>query len=122
MFAPAATVLKKLETVQPAFGAARLDEGLRQVGKILATANPAYSTELCIISDLQRNGSDRLAETPLAREVAVRIVDLGERFLPNIAAGTAVRFEPGQSRDVTLVAFGGKREVYGFRGMVMGKL
>ena len=40
----------------------------------------------------------------------------------DIAAGTAVRFEPGQSREVTLVAFGGKREVYGFRGMVMGKL
>ncbi|MEE9376004.1 MAG: urease subunit beta [Rhizobiaceae bacterium] len=40
----------------------------------------------------------------------------------NIASGTAVRFEPGQSRDVTLVAFGGKREIYGFNGKVMGKL
>ena len=40
----------------------------------------------------------------------------------NIAAGTAVRFEPGQSRNVTLVAFAGNRKVYGFRGDVMGKL
>ena len=40
----------------------------------------------------------------------------------NIAAGTAVRFEPGQSRDVELVALAGKREVYGFSGRVMGKL
>src|SRR5438552_8906587 len=40
----------------------------------------------------------------------------------NIAAGTAVRFEPGQSREVTLVALAGKRTVYGFRGDVMGKL
>jgi len=40
----------------------------------------------------------------------------------DIPAGTAVRFEPGQERDVTLVPFGGRREVYGFRGMVMGKL
>lgn len=40
----------------------------------------------------------------------------------NIAAGTAVRFEPGQSRDVELVAQAGKREVYGFAGRVMGKL
>ncbi|HAE64396.1 MULTISPECIES: urease subunit beta [Acinetobacter] len=40
----------------------------------------------------------------------------------NIAAGTAVRFEPGQSRDVELVALAGKREVYGFAGRVMGKL
>lgn len=40
----------------------------------------------------------------------------------NIAAGTAVRFEPGQSRKVELVAFSGKREIYGFRGDIMGKL
>ena len=40
----------------------------------------------------------------------------------DIAAGTAVRFEPGQERDVTLVAFGGKRKVYGFQQKVMGKL
>jgi urease subunit beta len=40
----------------------------------------------------------------------------------NIAAGTAVRFEPGQTRAVTLVALAGTRTVYGFRGDVMGKL
>ncbi len=40
----------------------------------------------------------------------------------NIAAGTAVRFEPGQEREVELVALAGKREVYGFRGDVMGAL
>ncbi|CFX18924.1 Urease subunit gamma/beta [Candidatus Filomicrobium marinum] len=40
----------------------------------------------------------------------------------NIAAGTAVRFEPGQSREVSLVPFAGGREVYGFRQSVMGKL
>lgn len=40
----------------------------------------------------------------------------------NIAAGTAVRFEPGQEREVELVELAGKQEVYGFRGDVMGKL
>ncbi len=40
----------------------------------------------------------------------------------DIAAGTAVRFEPGQTREVRLVAFGGRREVYGFRQGVMGKV
>ncbi len=40
----------------------------------------------------------------------------------NIAAGTAVRFEPGQSRSIELAALAGKREVYGFAGRVMGKL
>ena len=40
----------------------------------------------------------------------------------NVAAGTAVRFEPGQRRTVELVAFGGDRIVYGFTGAVMGAL
>ncbi|EGL63053.1 urease subunit beta [Agrobacterium sp. ATCC 31749] len=40
----------------------------------------------------------------------------------DIPAGTAVRFEPGQKREVTLVPLSGKREVYGFRQQVMGRL
>jgi urease subunit beta len=40
----------------------------------------------------------------------------------DIPAGTAVRFEPGQTREVTLVALAGKRMVYGFRQEIMGKL
>ena len=43
-------------------------------------------------------------------------------FRLNIPAGTAIRFEPGQSRTVELVALAGSRTVYGFRGLVMGKL
>jgi len=40
----------------------------------------------------------------------------------DIAAGTAVRFEPGQERDVTLVPLGGAQAVYGFQQKVMGRL
>ncbi len=40
----------------------------------------------------------------------------------NIASGTAVRFEPGQSRTVELVDYGGDRKAYGFRGLVQGAL
>jgi urease subunit beta len=43
-------------------------------------------------------------------------------FRLNIAAGTAVRFEPGQTRTVELVALAGDRQVYGFHGKVMGAL
>lgn len=43
-------------------------------------------------------------------------------FRLNIPAGTAVRFEPGQSRTVELVAYAGDRRIYGFRGEVMGQL
>ena len=43
-------------------------------------------------------------------------------FRLNIAAGSAVRFEPGQEREVELVAYAGAREVYGFSGRIMGRL
>ena len=43
-------------------------------------------------------------------------------FRLNIAAGTAIRFEPGQRREVELVALGGARRVYGFHGRIMGPL
>lgn len=49
-----------------------------------------------------------------------RQVSYGMRL--NIAAGTAVRFEPGQERTVELVALAGERKVYGFNAKVMGKL
>ena len=44
----------------------------------------------------------------------------GQRL--DIAAGTAVRFEPGQAREVKLVPLGGRREVYGFQQKIMGRL
>ncbi|PMR72644.1 urease subunit beta [Billgrantia endophytica] len=43
-------------------------------------------------------------------------------FRLDVAAGTAIRFEPGQKREVTLIPFAGTREIYGFRGEVMGSL
>ena len=43
-------------------------------------------------------------------------------FRLHIPAGTAVRFEPGQMRSITLVALAGERVVYGFAGRIMGKL
>jgi urease subunit beta len=43
-------------------------------------------------------------------------------FRLNITSGTAIRFEPGQQREVELVALAGERIVYGFQGKIMGKL
>lgn len=48
--------------------------------------------------------------------------DQARGFRLNIPAGTAVRFEPGQTREVELVALAGTREVYGFQGKIMGAL
>lgn len=48
--------------------------------------------------------------------------EMTQGFRLNIPAGTAVRFEPGQTREVELVAYAGNRTVYGFQGKIMGKL
>ncbi len=48
--------------------------------------------------------------------------DASKGYRLDIAAGTAVRFEPGQTRTVKLVAYAGKREIYGFNQKVMGAL
>jgi len=48
--------------------------------------------------------------------------DAARGFRLDIPAGTAVRFEPGQSREVNLVAYAGARQVYGFNGAVNGAL
>ena len=48
--------------------------------------------------------------------------DASRGFRLDIPAGTAVRFEPGQSREVALVAYAGERHVYGFNAQVMGPL
>jgi urease subunit beta len=48
-----------------------------------------------------------------------RAVAQGKRL--DIAAGTAIRFEPGQSREVTLIPYRGARRVFGFRGLTMGE-
>ena len=48
--------------------------------------------------------------------------EVARGFRLDIPAGTAVRFEPGQTRRVTLVAYGGGRRVFGFNGAVMGPL
>lgn len=48
--------------------------------------------------------------------------ELTRGFRLDIAAGTAVRFEPGQERDVTLVRYAGEERVFGFQGKVMGNL
>jgi len=47
---------------------------------------------------------------------------LSKGFRLNIAAGTAVRFEPGQTREVELVSYAGDRKIYGFNAKIMGSL
>jgi urease subunit beta len=88
------------------------------------TLNPGRRTNTLVV----QNGGDRpiqvgshyhFAETNGA---LLFDRDAAQGMRLNIAAGTAVRFEPGQQRTVELVDYSGKREVYGFRALVNGAL
>ena len=90
--------------------------------------------------EIEANGSRQTA-TVLVRHTGDRPIQIGSHFhffevnrildfdrqaaygmRLNIPAGTAVRFEPGDEKEVSLVAFGGERVVYGHRGLVNGVL
>lgn len=87
----------------------------------LNETRPAISLRVANRGDrpIQVGSHYHFAETNEALQFD-RAVARGYRL--NIPAGTAVRFEPGQWRTVDLVAFGGARLVYGFRGEIMGSL
>jgi urease subunit beta len=91
-------------------GEIELNAGLAQT--VLVVANTGDRP-------IQVGSHYHFAETNAALDFD-RGVARGQRL--DIAAGTAIRFEPGQSREVVLVPFRGTREVYGFRGLVMGEL
>lgn len=93
-----------------------------QEGDIVLNADaPVMSLTVANTGDrpVQVGSHYHFAETNPALDFD-RIVARGQRL--DIAPGTAVRFEPGQKRDVNLVPLGGDRKVFGFNKAVMGKL
>ena len=97
-------------------------------GEILMNAPIEYNTGRKTVKLVVRNTGDRpiqvgshyhFFETNNALQFER---DATRGFRLNIPAGTAVRFEPGQTREVELVALAGSREVYGFQGKIMGAL
>lgn len=88
------------------------------------TANVGLATVTVVVSNtgdrpIQVGSHFHFYEVNTALEFT-RSEALGFRL--NIPAGTAVRFEPGDTREVVLVAFAGKREMYGLNNLVNGKL
>src|SRR3569833_1875048 len=96
--------------VIPAYGDIELNAGLPRT--TLTVANTGDRP-------IQVGSHYHFAETNPALSFD-RTAARGQRL--DIAAGTAVRFEPGQTREVTLVPYSGSRMVWGFRGQVMGAL
>ena len=87
----------------------------------LNAGRPAFTLTVANTGDrpIQVGSHYHFAETNGALQFD-RTAARGHRL--DIPAGTAVRFEPGQTREVSLVPFAGKRTIYGFRQDVMGKL
>ena len=88
------------------------------------TLNPGRRTHSVLVRNtaqrpIQVGSHYHFAETNAALDFD-RVAARGMRL--NIASGTAVRFEPGQQRTVELVAISGERQIFGFRGQVMGGL
>jgi urease subunit beta len=88
------------------------------------TLNPGRAATTMVVENsgdrpIQVGSHYHFAETNAALRFD-RAVARGKRL--NIPSGTAVRFEPGQQRTVELIDFGGAREVWGFRGLVQGRL
>jgi urease subunit beta len=86
--------------------------------------NPGRRTHTLVVKNagdrpIQVGSHYHFAETNGALDFD-RVAARGMRL--NIAAGTAVRFEPGQQRTVELVDYAGERVVYGFRGLIQGRL
>ena len=96
--------------ILPADGSITLNEGLEAV--TLTVANTGDRP-------VQVGSHYHFAETNPALDFD-RAIARGMRL--DIAAGTAVRFEPGQRREVTLVPLSGNRNVYGFNQQIMGEL
>ena len=88
---------------------------------LLNQERPAISLNVANTGDrpIQVGSHYHFAETNPALAFD-RHAALGYRL--DVPAGTAVRFEPGQSREVSLIAYGGARLVYGFNQLVMGEL
>jgi urease subunit beta len=96
--------------ILPASGDIVLNDGAEQITLIVANTGDR---------PIQVGSHYHFFETNAALDFD-RAAARGKRL--DIAAGTAVRFEPGQQREVRLVPFGGKREVFGFQQKIMGKL
>jgi len=97
-------------------------EIIPESGEILLNAGrPSRTLSIANTGDrpVQVGSHYHFAETNAALNFD-RVAALGMRL--DIPAGTAVRFEPGQTREVRLIPFAGTCEIWGFKGAVMGKL
>ena len=92
--------------------------GVDEKAERIAEVFDAISAKYDMMNDVMSLGTHRLVKW---YAIQASNIKPGSNVL-DIAAGTAVRFEPGQERDVALVPFGGGRRVFGFRGDVMGEL
>ncbi|HVY68880.1 MAG TPA: BatA and WFA domain-containing protein [Verrucomicrobiae bacterium] len=96
-FAPPSVVAQKLADLQPTWGTGDLADAVRQATRMLSVNNPRFDTTLYVISDLQRGGCQNLGAAPVNNELKVRVLDLGERFIPNLSVADLHLTAQGQT-------------------------
>lgn len=84
-FAPPSVVSRKLADLPPTWGTGDLSEGFRQARKLLSSGNIHYAKVLYVVSDLQLTSIPPLDQIPLPAEIELKVMDLGERLIPNLA-------------------------------------
>jgi hypothetical protein len=89
--APAKDVLQLLDTLRPEPVATEVAQGLDLAAKLALGAGAGYSNVICVVSDLQRNSWRDLASHPIPVNAELQILNLGDRFAPNLAIP---RFQP----------------------------
>lgn len=84
-FLPPQVAEKRVADLNATVAAGQLSDGLKQAVKAISTTRPENERAIYILSDLQRNGSINTGSVPLPRDVPVHVVDLGDRYLPNVS-------------------------------------
>src|SRR5437763_10694285 len=83
--APPEAIAQRVKELQPTSGSGRLAEGLQLAAKIISSAGAGSVSTIYIISDLQLNACKDLADSPIASEVEVKPIKVGDVLTPNVA-------------------------------------
>ncbi len=92
-FAPPSVIAAMVDDLQPSTAPTEISEGIREADRLLKQRHPGSEASILVVSDLQRTSSANLNQLLLPRDVALRILNVGDLITPNIAV-TGLRLEP----------------------------
>jgi hypothetical protein len=103
-FAPPAEIIRTMGVLQPSFDVSNLGEGLQQAARLVALGDPAATSTIYVVSDLQRSACQDLASGSIPLEVDVKLVPVGDRVSPNLALTQLELGDPNGARPHLVVS------------------